>query len=89
MNTCRTLIFVTLTLVSGFTLAQLSPVEAPPTARQMTNSPVEQYRVLDTALIPVKNAKDASAALENALNELGAEGWRVRTGVGNFLVLAR
>jgi hypothetical protein len=55
----------------------------------MTNSPVEQYRVLDTALIPVKNAKDASAALENALNELGAEGWRVRTGVGNFLVLAR
>ena len=89
MNTCRTLVFVALTLVSGLTLAQLSPVEVPPAARQMTNSPVEQYRVLDTALIPVKNAKDASAALENALNELGAEGWRVRTGVGSFLVLAR
>jgi hypothetical protein len=49
---------------------------------------VEQYRVIDTSLIPVKNARDASGALENALNELGAQGWRVRTGAGNFLVLA-
>src|SRR5512144_57187 len=59
MNTCRTLIFAALTLASGITLAQLTPVEAPPAARQMTNSPVEQYRVLDTSLIPVKNVKDA------------------------------
>ena len=89
MNTCRLPIFIVLTLASGLALAQLSPVETPPGPRQMTNSPVEQYRVLDTSLIPVKNAKDASAALENALNELGAQGWRVRTGAGSFLVLAR
>jgi hypothetical protein len=89
MNTCRTLIFAVLTLASGITLAQLSSVETPPAARQMTISPVEQYRVLDTSLIPVKNFKDASTALEVALNELGAQGWRVRSGAGNFLVLAR
>ena len=89
MNTCRLPLFIILTLASGLALAQLSPVESAPVPRQITNSPVEQYRVLDTSLIPVKNAKDASAALENALNELGAQGWRVRTGAGNFLVLAQ
>jgi hypothetical protein len=89
MNTCRTLVFAALMLASGIALAQLSPVEAPPTVRQMTNSPVEQYRVIDTSLIPVKNIKDGATALENALNELGAQGWRVRSGAGNFLVLAR
>jgi hypothetical protein len=88
MNMCRLPLFIILTLASGLALAQLSPVETSPVPRQITNSPVEQYRVLDTSLIPVKNAKDASAALENALNELGAQGWRVRTGAGNFLVLA-
>jgi hypothetical protein len=89
MNTCRLPIFLVLTLASGLALAQLSPVETQPSPRQLTNSPVEQYRVIDTSLIPVKNAKDASVALENALNELGAQGWRVRTGAGSFLVLAR
>src|SRR4051794_5837539 len=87
MNTCRIPIFVVLALASGLALAQLSPVETAPGARQLTNSPVEQYRVIDTALIPAKNAKDASSALENALNELGAQGWRVRTGAGTLLVL--
>jgi hypothetical protein len=76
-------------MASGFALAQLSSVETPPAARQSTVSPVEQYRVIDTSMLPVKSAKDASLGLENALNELGAQGWRVRTGAGTLIVLAR
>ena len=89
MNTSYKLLILVSALASGFALAQLSPVEAPPARRQATVSPVEQYRVMDTAMIPVKSAKDTATAFENTLNELGAEGWRVRTGAGNYIILAR
>jgi hypothetical protein len=90
MNTTSNCLILVSALASGFALAQLSPVETPPAGqRQATVSPVEQYRVMDTAMIPVKNAKDTATAFENTLNELGAQGWRVRTGAGNYIILAR
>ncbi|HET6409195.1 MAG TPA: hypothetical protein VFG14_15005 [Chthoniobacteraceae bacterium] len=42
----------------------------------------EQYRVITVA------AGENPAVLQTQLNELGAEGWKVRSGVGNWLVLA-
>jgi hypothetical protein len=90
MKTSYKCLILACALASGFALAQLSPVERPPAAqRQATVSPAEQYRVMDTAMIPVKNAKDTATAFENTLNELGAEGWRVRAGAGNYIILAR
>lgn len=90
MKAHRLLIIFLLVVASGIALAQLSSVEAPPGAqRQTTVSPAEQYFVVDTTMIPVKNVKDARTAFENSLNELGAQGWRVRAGAGNFIILAR
>ena len=87
-TTCKS-VFLAFALASGFSLAQLSSVETPPASRQTMVTPAEQYRVMDTTMVPVKNAKDTSTAFENMLNELGAAGWRVRAGAGNYIILAR
>ena len=89
MKPYRTALLTLAMMASGFALAQLSSVETPPAARQATASPVEEYRVLDISMLPVKAPKDTSLAVENALNELGAQGWRVRAGTGTMIVLAR
>jgi hypothetical protein len=89
MKPYRTALLTLLMMASGFALAQLSSVETPPVARQTTVSPAEEYLVLDTSMLPVKVPKDTSLAVQNALNELGAQGWRVRAGTGTLVVLAR
>jgi hypothetical protein len=89
MNPYRTALLTLAVTASGFALAQLSSLETPPAARQTTASPAEEYRVLDVSMLPVKAPKDTSLAVENALNELGAQGWRVRAGTGTMLVLAK
>jgi hypothetical protein len=89
MNSPRKFLVFIIFIVSGMALAQLNSVEAPPAQRLTTTSPVEQYRVIDPAMIPAKNVKDAPTAIENALNDLGAQGWRVRAGAGNYVILAR
>jgi hypothetical protein len=89
MNTPRSFLMLVLIAVSGIALSQLQSVESPPSPRLTTTSPVEQYRIIDPATIPVHNAKDATTALENTLNDLGSQGWRVRTGSGTLIILAR
>ena len=42
----------------------------------------EQYRVISV------QSGENPAVLQTQLNELGAQGWKVRSGVGNWLVLA-
>ena len=42
----------------------------------------EQYRIISV------NTGENPAFLQTKLNELGAEGWKVRSAVGNWLVLA-
>ena len=89
MKPYRTALLTLVMMASGFALAQLSSVETPPVARQTTASPAEEYRVIDTSMIPVKAPKDTALGVENVLNELGAQGWRVRAGAGTLVVLAR
>ncbi len=49
---------------------------------------IEQYKVLDLNRLQV-NGGNPGAALEVTLNALGAEGWRVRAGNTNMIILAR
>jgi hypothetical protein len=47
---------------------------------------VEEYKIL--SLAAVQNERD-TRRMEELLNKLAAEGWKVRTGVGVALVLSR
>lgn len=46
----------------------------------------EQYKLI--SLAPVMNGRDFKQ-MEDTLNRLGADGWKVRTGVGVALVLSK
>lgn len=47
---------------------------------------VEQYKIL--SLSAVQNERDTQR-MEEVLNKLAADGWRVKTGVGAAIVLSR
>ena len=68
---------------------RLASVEVVTDQRAGVAPQIEQYRVLDTSRLVVPNAQAGPATLEVALNELAAEGWRVRTSVGNTIIFAR
>lgn len=65
------------------------PVPPTPPAVESRLTPVanvEQYKII--SLASVQNDRDTQR-MEEILNKLAAEGWRVRTGVGAALVLSR
>jgi hypothetical protein len=47
--------------------------------------PAEQYKIL--SLVRLEN--EGTGRMDIELNKLAAEGWRVRTGVGGAVILAR
>lgn len=60
------------------------PSLAPQQAHAAEVAGNEQYR-----MFPLRSYGDDVARLEADLNKLAAEGWKVRTGVGVALVLAK
>lgn len=80
-----TAVILGLSLYAG----QLASVEVNPEQRAGAAPQVEQYRVLDTSRLVVPNVQADPATLEVALNELAAQGWRVRTSVGNTIIFSR
>jgi hypothetical protein len=65
------------------------PVPTTPPAAESRLTPVvgvEQYKIL--SLASVQSERDTQR-MEEVLNKLAADGWKVRTGVGVALVLSR
>lgn len=65
------------------------PVPSSPPAAESRLTPVtgvEQYRIL--SLGTVLNERE-TRRMEEVLNKMAAEGWKVKTGVGVALVLSR
>lgn len=83
------LFLIAVVLATTFAAGHLISVENPAPAAPLSPSALEQYRVIDANRIPVASARVAPATLEQVLNELGAEGWRVRTAMGTSIILAR
>ena len=64
-----------------------APVAPPPlTGKPVATGLVEQYKVM--SLAPFQNDSDVRR-IEDALNKLAADGWKVRAGVGLAIVLGR
>jgi hypothetical protein len=78
-------------LLVGIALPPLRSVELPatPAVPQVSSPPAEQYLVVDTSRVPVGGPQRAGPTLETILNEYGAQGWRVRTAMPPFIILAR
>jgi hypothetical protein len=94
MNTRITnyLIVAFAALLVGAAIPRLSSVELPATAPVqplVSSPPAEQYLVVDASQVPVGNPKRAAPTLETILNDYGAQGWRVRTAMPPFIILAR
>ena len=82
-------------LLFGFILLALSSL-APLSQAQQTDpvrvviTPTQiQYRVLDLAHIAPGTNLSSAQTLEQILNELGAQGWKVVTTSGSFIILSR
>jgi hypothetical protein len=90
MKTPQTMPFVLLAVTAVLLLGRVGSGEAPrPATTTVIASPTEQYRVIDASQIPIANRQNAPGTLETVLNELGADGWRVRTAMGSSIILAR
>jgi hypothetical protein len=79
-------------LLAGFAIPHAASVEvvtAPAAAAPLSAAAAEQYLVLDTSRVPVGGPQRAGATLESILNDYGAQGWRVRTTMSPFIILAR
>lgn len=83
------ILVVAVVSMSLLALTQVSSVEIPTGMEPTLVGQREQYRVLDTSRLMVPNAQAGAATLETALNEMAAQGWRVRASVGNTVILAR
>jgi hypothetical protein len=89
MNTPQKTLLAVLAITAALALGRLESVEPTRTVTTITAPAVEQYRVLDASQIPIANRQNAPSTLENVLNELAADGWRVRTTMGSTIILAR
>lgn len=89
MKTPQKLMLVVLAVTAALAMSRLESVEVVQPFPTVTAPPPEQYRVIDTSTIPVANRQSGPGTLENVLNQLGAEGWRVRTTMGSTIILAK
>ncbi len=70
------------------TVPALAPrtTTAQETPKAVTVAGAEQYRIISLNTV---NNETSGQRMEELLNRLAADGWRVRTGVGVAIVLAR
>ena len=86
------LIIAVAALLVGAALPRLSSIDLPattPAQPLVTSPPAEQYLVIDSSRVPVGSPQRAGPTLEGMLNDYGTQGWRVRTTMPPFIILAR
>ena len=75
-------------------LAAFNPLDAqesqPPAPVSVVIAPTQgQYRVLDLGRIAPGTNLSASDTLQGILNQMAAQGWKVVTATGSYLILSR
>ena len=68
--------------------AQTADSQQVPVSVVVNNTP-RQYRVIDITQIPNGNNLTFPRTLENTLNEMGSQGWKLVAATGNLLIMMR